>query len=313
MPSPTFADIPPSRFTLGTVQFGLPYGIANRTGQPSYEEVRAMIARAWERGVSVLDTASAYGESEQTIGRALADLELLERMRVVTKVAPLPAGLAPADAAKRIEESVVQSLRRLHLETVPLALIHHERNIEYIDGLLALKDRGLIQAAGVSFVRPLAAQRALGTPGVQGWQITASLLDRRFTDRGIASAARGRGIAVFARSIYLQGLLLMDDAATPPHLTDVAGPRRRIREIASAHGLTLQELAIRGVLALPGIQSLVMGVDTLAQLDQNLDIVDAGPPPAGALAELQAYRPELADDLLQPSDWEQRRSKLAAH
>src|SRR5581483_6676026 len=82
MPALEFQKSPPSRLTLGTVQFGLDYGIANRTGRPSFAAVLDMVREAAESGVDVLDTAPSYGESEEWLGRALRELGLQDRMRV---------------------------------------------------------------------------------------------------------------------------------------------------------------------------------------------------------------------------------------
>src|SRR5580658_3456445 len=91
-PSSLF-QTPPSRLTLGTAQFGLNYGVANRSGQPSFDDVCAILRRAYERGVNVIDTAPGYGSSEEVLGKALRQLDLVGKMRVVTKVSHLPAGL----------------------------------------------------------------------------------------------------------------------------------------------------------------------------------------------------------------------------
>ena len=96
---------------LGTVQLGLPYGIANRTGQPSYQEARDILACAYEGGVNCLDTAAIYGTSEEVLGRALAELGIAEEMTIVSKVHHMAQGLDVATAAAIVEESVVQSLK----------------------------------------------------------------------------------------------------------------------------------------------------------------------------------------------------------
>ena len=78
-----------SKMQLGTVQFGLDYGIANTSGKPSYETARDIIAVAWEGGINTLDTAAAYGDSEEVIGRVLAELNLQGEMQIISKVPPV--------------------------------------------------------------------------------------------------------------------------------------------------------------------------------------------------------------------------------
>ncbi len=84
-----------SRLMLGTVQFGMPYGVANRTGQPDAARVREILTVAADGGVNCLDTAALYGSSEETLGRALAELGLAGKMTVVTKTVALPAEIEP--------------------------------------------------------------------------------------------------------------------------------------------------------------------------------------------------------------------------
>ena len=88
-----------SRLTLGTVQFGLPYGIANQTGQVFRDHVRTMLALAHEHGINGLDTAASYGESESVLGWATGEIGLRGFFRLVTKVPQSPS--IPAERRRR--------------------------------------------------------------------------------------------------------------------------------------------------------------------------------------------------------------------
>src|SRR5580692_73797 len=133
----TWNGVQLSRMILGTVQFGMPYGVANRTGQPEYRDVVKIVAAAIEGGVNCFDTAASYGTSEQVLGQALRELNAAERATVVTKVRPLnPVELAdPALAAQAIEDSVAESRRRLRLDCLPIVLFHREADAQYSDVL----------------------------------------------------------------------------------------------------------------------------------------------------------------------------------
>ncbi|MDD5598133.1 MAG: aldo/keto reductase, partial [Victivallaceae bacterium] len=76
-----------SKMMLGTVQFGLNYGIANSAGKPTYETVREIIKAAYEGGINCLDTAAGYGDSDELIGRALTELKLNDKILIISKVA----------------------------------------------------------------------------------------------------------------------------------------------------------------------------------------------------------------------------------
>jgi aryl-alcohol dehydrogenase-like predicted oxidoreductase len=295
-----------SRLMLGTVQFGLPYGVANRTGQPAYADVVAILAAALEGGVTCFDTAHDYGTSEEVLGRALAELGVADAVTVVTKVRPLAAGDA-ADPAAAIAASLDESRRRLRLDCLPLVLFHREADAAHLDALVALRDRGWLRQAGVSCDnRPGPAAELAAREGVAALQLPANILDLRHWRAGSFAAAAERGVAVFVRSVYLQGLLLMPEAEIPAALTPAVPVRRRLEAIAAEAGLPLAELAVRFMLGLEGVTSLVMGVDTVKQLEANLALVARGPLAADLAAAVVAAVPELPETVISPPLWPPR-------
>ncbi len=304
MPAPSLFKTPPSRLTLGTVQFGIDYGIANRTGKPSLDTVCAILREAYHGGVDTLDTAAAYGQSEEVLGQALRQIGLTDKIRVVTKVAAMPADLSKADAAARIEASVVKSLKLLNLEQLPLVLFHRQESLIYADELLALRARGLIEAAGVSIVSPEGAQNALKYAELKAWQVPSNLLDRRFTHSGLTEAAKQAGKLVFVRSTYLQGLLLMDDAVVPKHLQEAIAARRPFRDLAAKIGIPFPELALRAMLSRPDLSALVVGVETIAQMKENNILFAKGPLSADIMVQVNAIVPQVTHYLINPGEWE---------
>lgn len=309
-PAPAAASTfrPLSRLMLGTVQFGLPYGVANRRGQPTPAEAAAIVAAAVEGGVNCFDTAASYGTSEEVLGRAVHDLGIADDVTVVTKVRPLKVAerADPGLAARAIEDSVAESRRRLRLDRLPLVLFHREEDAVHLDALLTLRDRGWIRAAGVSCDNlPGPAARLAATAGVAALQIPASVLDGRHRRAGSFAAAADRGVAVFVRSVYLQGLLLMPEAEIPGPLRPVVPVRRALAAVAAAAGIPLAELAVRRMLGAAGVTSLVMGVDSPAQLGENLACFARGPLDDALAAAVDAAVPDLPDAILSPPRWPQ--------
>ena len=296
-----------SRLMLGTVQFGLPYGVANRTGQPSYGEVRAIVAAAIEGGVTCFDTAAAYGASEEVLGKALRELQAAERVVVVTKVRALTPG-ERADgrlASRAVRESVQASRRRLGIDSpLPLVLFHREEDAVFLDELLALRDLGWLRHAGVSCDnRPGPAARFAADPRVRALQLPCNLLDPRHARAGSLRAAAAGGVAVFIRSVYLQGLLAMPEAAVPAALQGVLPVRRQLEAIARQAGLSLTALAVRAMLAREGATCVLVGVETLSQMRGNLALFAQGPLPADLLAAVDAAVPALPEAWITPSMW----------
>ncbi len=307
MQTTQYAGLTISRLTLGTVQFGLHYGIANKSGQPSYETARDIIACAYEAGVNCLDTAAAYGTSEEVIGKALTELGIADKVIIATKIHHLEPGLSVSEADAAVEQCITTSRRRLRLEVLPICMFHIESNfLEYAESLAKMKERGLIKHVGSSTMTPEATLKIAGSGVAEAVQIPTSILDRRFVASGLLDRAADRSVAVFVRSIYLQGLLLMPEQDIHPQLADVIPVRRNLSALAHNSGISLTELAIRYLLGIPGITSLVVGVDTVDQMGENAALFAKGPlAPDLQLAVTQTV-PDLPEAIIAPTMWPKR-------
>ncbi len=295
-----------SRLMLGTVQFGLPYGVANQTGQPSYREVVEIVAAAVDGGVNCFDTAAAYGTSEDVIGRALSDLGVADRVLVVTKVRPLTLPeLADSQlAAKAIEQSIAESRRRLRIDCLPVVLFHRESDAMYGNVLEDLRARGWLRHLGVSCDnRPGPAAEFVAGGHFSALQIPGNVLDRRHQQSGIFQTAAKQGVATFVRSVYLQGLLVMPAEEVPAALREVIPVRTRLASLANEAGLSLAELALRYMLSIDEVTCVITGVETVSQIKNNLSMFDRGRLPADLLAAITAVTSELPERVITPNLW----------
>lgn len=295
-----------SQLTLGTVQFGLPYGVANQTGQPPYSAVVDIVAATLEAGVNCLDTAAAYGESERVLGRVLRELDALENCLVVTKTRPIPdEALDDVSLARKvIETSIEESRCKLGLDCLPLVLFHRERDAQFLELALELVERGWIEKVGVSCANePGVAAGLLDEEGVAALQLPCNLLDPRHRDTDVIRRAPATDTAVFIRSVFLQGLLVMDESDIPSHLKEVIPARRQFSVIAQQAGLTLGELAIRHTLGIEGVTSVLVGVESLQQMRENLDLFERGKLPPDVQRAVDIVRPALPERIITPSLW----------
>lgn len=291
---------------LGTVQFGMPYGIANRSGQPSDEDVLSIVKAALAGGVNCFDTAASYGTSEEVLGRTLRKLNVVDKVIVVTKVRLLSEEERsdPALAAAAIEESVAESRRRLKMDCLPIVLFHRECYVPFMDTLIQLRDRGWLRHFGVSCDnKPGTAVKLADDGQVSAFQIPANILDHRHRNSGIFERASAREIAVFVRSVYLQGLLVMPEENIPTGLREVIPARRALQIIADQAGITLSELALRYMLSQFGVTSVITGVETVNQVHDNLAMFSRGSLPDDVLLAIHAASMELSESLLTPSAW----------
>lgn len=289
-----------SRLMLGTVQFGLEYGIANVSGKPSFDRVCDILRAAYEGGVTALDTAAAYGTSEEVVGCALERLGLQGAMTVVSKVPPLEAA-NDAEAERLIEQTLLRSLARLRLERLAVCLLHREDDLRYLPVLEKMVGKGLIGGAGVS----LDSDRFLAQASAARFiQLPYNILERRFEP--FWPVAQQNKIHLFSRSVYLQGLLLMPEEKIRPGLAEVIPVRRRLEGIAREAGCTMAELCMRYVLSNPAITSVLTGVDTVEQVQENLRLAALGPLPADVLGRVRECVPDLPESLVRPALWNTR-------
>lgn len=292
---------------LGTVQFGLDYGIANPAGKPEYRQVLAIVAAALEGGIRAFDTAAVYGDSEAVLGRALRELGAADDVLVATKIRGLTDAerADPETAARAVRRSVEHSRRALGLERIAVVLFHREADAVHMDALRECVGRGWVERAGVSLGADReAARRRVSDARVEAVQIPCNVFDPRHVRSGMLAAAARRGVTVCVRSVYLQGLLLMPEARIPEFLRDAIPARRAVEAVAARFGLSMAELAMRYVLSLTGVSYVLTGVDTAEQLRENLRIAAAGPLDRGILEAVDAAAPALPERVLVPPLWE---------
>ena len=292
-----------SKLTLGTVQFGLDYGVANTSGKPTFETAKGIISKAFEGGITAFDTAAAYGESEKIIGRAFAELGITDSVTPITKISHIPEGMPDSEVGTLFEMSARASIDNLGLETLPLLLMHNELDIRHWDDLLKLRSLGLTRRVGISIDSITVADDALDLDEVEAIQVPMNMLDGRFAGNFLAEAKK-KGIAIFTRSAFLQGLLVMPVSNIKNEVFSPVLPvRRALDDIASTHGMNMPQLCLRHVASHSGVDSILFGVDTIEQLEQNLAIFAKGPLSDALIAEIDAVVPNFPETILRPLLW----------
>lgn len=273
------------RLGLGTVQFGLDYGISNAGGRTPEDEVRRILDLAAARGVDVLDTAAAYGDAEAVLGRCLPPDH---GFSIVTKTLPCgryasDEGGPTAEAVARIEERFMQSLRLLGVDGVDTLLAHHAADLtrpggERLIGLLEdLRARGLTRRIGVSVYDAAEIEAVLERFTPQVVQLPLSVLDQRLASGGQLARLKALGVEIHVRSVFLQGLALMDPEAAPEHFEPVRHRLRGYRDFLDARGLSPVQGAFAYVRSLAEPDVILVGVNDAAQLAANVDDFQAAP------------------------------------
>ena len=256
---------------LGTVQFGLAYGINNRSGRPEQERVFAILDRALAAGIDRLDTAAAYGEAEKVLGEYIRSRQVADRVKVVSKLRPdfldnTYKGTVSLEQA--VSEEVQASLERLGLARLDGYLLHSAscEQIEYGElgaALAAVRESGLVRQVGASLYTPEQAMAALKTDWLDAVQVPYNILDRRLDQVGFfdRNSRRPRPLTVYVRSLLLQGLLMMPEQEIPPHLSAIAPHLRELDQWLDRQGIDRLTAAFGFVASRPGVDAVVVGVD----------------------------------------------------
>jgi aryl-alcohol dehydrogenase-like predicted oxidoreductase len=282
-----------SSLILGTAQFGSDYGIVNARGKVPAPEVFAILDLAREAGIGRIDTAGAYGDSEELLGHyGVADL------RIITKVPKLHHAV---DRRIAILEFARQSCQRLGCERLHGLLLHSAADLIGRDGntihagLLAARDAGLAEKIGVSVYEADEIEAILGSYAIDIVQLPVSVLDQRLCTW--LPRLADRGVAAHARSIFLQGLLLCPAEKLPDRLAGLGWAIEAFRERASRFGLQTIEAAIAFVRGLPHLDGIVVGS---ASIEEFRALLKA----AAVRASFDAGGLAVTDtDLIDPRRW----------
>ncbi len=264
----------PSKLALGTVQWGMPYGIANRTGRPDLETVAAILQRGRTGGIRLLDTAQAYGEAEARLGQ----LQAAKMFQVVTKLPRVPEKEITAPGAAAIGESLRQSLDRLQAPQVHGLMLHHADDLllpgaAHLWAALAReKAAGRVGKIGVSLYHPRQLEQLWPRWPLEIVQLPFNLYDQRFLASGWLDRLKSAGVEIHARSAFLQGLLLLDDGELPAHFAPVRQHHRRVRGRLQAAGFSPLAGALNFALLQPAIDQVVVGCERLEQLEELLSV-----------------------------------------
>lgn len=287
-----------SAMSLGTVQLGMNYGIANDGGKPDEAKSFAMLRAALENGITSLDTARAYGDSEEVIGRFLKTWDG-EIPYITTKIHKLE-GDTPAEIEKFIVTSMESSLERLGLQKVNNVMLHVAGDIAAhgkagAEAMYSLVKRGYTDSVGASVYGAAEIDEMLKFEEYTTTQIPMSIFDQRLIALGTVDKLKDHGITVFVRSVFLQGLFFLDpDNLDDPILVEHAIPKiRLLREIAASEGMTVAQLAIAFMRDTVGVTSLVLGADTPDQVRDNIAYFDVPSLSDSVMAKLRTEFAEV--------------------
>jgi len=295
-----------SKLMLGTVQLGMDYGIANSNGKPGKKDSFNLLNHALQNGISSLDTARHYG-SEEIIGES----GLSNNYAVVSKFKLSKAELISKDEAiKAAIKSVKMSCQALKLSQLPFCLFHQDKDhpLEKVADLLpavlsALKNEGLIAIGGISVYYPNELLLINGLDNIEAVQVPMNVFDLRVLKNGSLQKLAAHNTAVFIRSVFLQGLLLMDPLKLPEYLQDAKKYLLLLSDLSKSSGISLGQLVFSYVRDTPGVTSLVIGAENPHQITQNTKLLDGPALSDRTRQSIEELFMDIPERLITPGIW----------
>ncbi len=252
-----------NRIALGTVQFGLDYGVTNVSGIPTDEVLEKILNMANSKGVFKLDTAMAYGNAEERIGKFGN-----RRFQVITKVNGVKT---VAD----LNTSVTSSLSNLKQDNI-YALMFHDadeilKNHDLWFGANEIKSKGILEKVGYSLYSTQQLDELLSLDMVPDIvQVPFNILDRRFGNR--FKMLKAKNVEIHVRSIFLQGLLLSKELRCNSRFGQWSETWGLLDEWILSKSLSPLEACLGHVQSYKEIDHIVVGVTDLNQFMEILSV-----------------------------------------
>ena len=288
-----------SKLSLGTVQFGLDYGIANSAGKPTQNRVNEIVNYIYENGINCFDTAQAYGDSEEVLGKSLVD-----KPNVVI-VSKLKSELFEDN----LEKNISKTLENLKQKTVFGLLLHDSQLLyrwsqKHSSLVQQLVEDKKIDYFGVSIYSNEDFELAINNDDIQIIQIPFNLFDQRAVTEHWLERAKEANKLIFIRSIFLQGLFFMNKENLKGNLVKAKPYLEKLKELEQKLNLSTAELAMAYVESVAKESILLFGCDSLAQAKENIVSYEQLPRlKQESLNEIKELFSTMPEEITNPTLW----------
>ena len=281
------------KLVLGTVQFGIDYGINNRRGKPSQNEIIAIFNSAYDAGIKTLDTADAYGDVPSLIGKYH---QTGCKFSVLGKFKNIPA--------EQLYDHVLKTSRTMNIDGFTAYSFHSfpdYKEHKYLDVFRKLKAAGLVKKVGISLYTNQEFSEIVESDLFDVIQIPYNMLDNRSQRGSLLEKAEKHKKEIHVRSIFLQGLFFMDGNSLPNNLKPLAKYIEKLLGISRNYDVSISILSLQYALCNNLIAKVLFGVDSQEQLIMNLNAIQHKIPNE-ALLEIDDIEVK-EKELLNPVNW----------
>ena len=258
------------KIALGSVQFGIPYGVSNNEGKTSKKQALSILNFAQKKGIRTIDTAPSYGDSERVLGKLFEG----EEWDITTKTLPFNSKSINEEQIEQLRSVFRESLVSLHKKSIYGLLVHSCNDLLKPGGekifreMERLREIGMVKKIGVSVYNSKQIAAILGKFNIDLIQLPINILDQRLVSGGQLTRLKNHGVEIHARSVFLQGLLLMSPNNIPSWFDPVRGVLESFHKEAKKRNMTVLQLALSFVQSIDEIDKVIVGVNTLKQLKE---------------------------------------------
>ena len=255
-----------NKLILGTVQFGLKYGINNTIGKLKKDEVLSLMKVAYNSGIRILDTAEAYGNAHQLIGDFHNKNDNL-KFKIITKF-PHKIKLS------LIGTKIIEYLDLLHVKTLEVIMFHSfesfQSNYKALNSLNKLKSNDLINNVGVSVYTNAQLESLLNEDLITVVQLPFNLLDNSNVRGDLINRLKEKGKIIHTRTAFLQGLFFKNTNDKNPIVQQLKTELELLNQISIGSNCSMEELALSYCINQKKIDNVIIGVDSISQLIANI-------------------------------------------
>jgi aryl-alcohol dehydrogenase-like predicted oxidoreductase len=288
---------------LGTVQFGLEYGVSNSVGQTTSAEVERILNFALVNDIRTIDTARTYGTSEEAIGGFNAGRSFFD---IISKTIPINREIITKSDIEIVEAGLLLSLKKLRQDQLYGLLLHHADDLKAKNGqslynsLKRFKEAGIVAKIGVSVYNGEQIDFVLDNFEIDLIQVPMNIFDQRLIQAGALRKLNQFGVEVHVRSAFLQGLVFIRTEELPDSLKRYSPYIKEFRKVINDLGVTPACAALAFLMQRSEVNKVICGVNSLAQLKELIETVTFLPK-----IDPDLFAPVGAEDssFLNPASW----------
>jgi uncharacterized protein len=285
------------KLILGTVQFGLDYGINNSEGKPDIKSVKSILEYAISQKIHILDTADAYGNSSEIIG--MFNRQTTDRFDIITKFKNIEK------STLSVEKWINESISKLNVNSLWGCMFHsaddYFNNSEILNEFVKFQQTGIIKYIGVSIYTNKQFEVVINDQRVNLIQLPYNLLDNIKIRGELIEKAKEKGKIIHVRSVFLQGLFFMNISKLPDKLLPLKPLLTKLHNLTEEYEISMESMALNYCMNNENIDGILIGIDSVEQLKLNVNSLSVKLPSDLIDALNNISTPFI--ELLNPTNW----------